>query len=838
MNELSRLGSRINQLGHKGWGLLHPVKPPQVLVDMIALAMTLKEKQVSTVLLVVSREVNQRGLHERLEQMLMSERIGCVRMVPITRDEQAVTDLHAAYLSGQCQGIIAMGGRLVMDCAKAVAARLNKTVLMAVPTVAATGCEATGFAALTTSDGAYRRVVTPAPSHVLLDSTLTHTVPADVTVLCTLSTIVRAIEALLSRGADKDVREMALESITLASRYLQHAVNDGSDAPARKSLMEAAWCAGQACAKVGEGYAQTLAHGLHSQYGMPFGAACAAILSELLPLYGRSGRKALANAARLCGASPVDASDAEASAAFGPWLKEWMTSFDLPTYLPQLRRRDIHRIATLSEAACNPRYAAPRVLERSQLMLLLERLLPAPEVPCQDAEQLVTLQRSFFDGGQTRSVLYRRDALIRLRDAIRSHEQDIGSALQADLGKSGTESYMCEIGMVLSELSWMLRHFKGATSAKPVLSPLPQFSSWSYTVRNPYGVTLIMSPWNYPFLLTMAPLVGAMAAGNCCVIKPSAHAPATSAIIRQLCQECFPQEYVAVVEGGRVENQLLLDQAFDKIFFTGSAKVGREVLMRAAEQMIPVTLELGGKSPVVVDHTAKLELAARRIAFGKLLNAGQTCVAPDYILVERSVRDELVEHLRSAFADMVGEDALINEDYVHMINRRHYDRVMGLIVPEKVVFGGQGDEQTLRIQPTILDNTAAEDPAMQEEIFGPVLPVIAVDSVDEAVAFINARPHPLACYLFSQDSAVQARFHQSVPFGGGCINDTIIHLATNRMGFGGVGESGMGSYRGQKSIEAFSHQKSMVHKHCWIDLPFRYMPYSGLKEKLVRFFLR
>lgn len=838
MKELSRWGSRINQLSRRGVGAVHPAKPPQLLVDMQALAMTLKEKQVSTVLLVASREVSQRGISEPLEHLLMAERVDCVRVVPTSRDEQAVTELRAVYAANHCQGIVAVGGRLVMDCAKAAAAHIKKTVLIAVPTVAATGCEATTFAALTTADGAYRRMATPMPSHVLLDSTLTHTVPADVTVLCSMATLVRATESLLVRGKHKDVDPLCEEAVLLVSRHLQHAVNDGNDADARKALMQAAWCAGQACAMTDEGYAQVLAHGLHSQYGMPFGAACAAILAECLPLYGRAERKSLAKVARLCGAAPIEANDTEAAAAYGPWLKELMTNFDLPTYLPQLRRRDIHRIASVAEQTCNARYAAPKVLDRTELTLLLERLLPAPEVPCQDADQLVTLQKSFFATGQTRGVQYRYDALIRLRDAIRAHEQEICDALQADLGKSGTESYMCEIGMALSELSWMIRHFRRETGVKPVLSPLAQFSARSYTVRNPYGVALIMSPWNYPFLLTMAPLAGALATGNCCVVKPSTHAPATSAMIRQLCEECFPQEFVCVVEGGRLENQVLLDQPFDKIFFTGSVKVGREVLRSAADHMIPVTLELGGKSPVVVDHTAKLKLAAKRIAFGKLLNAGQTCIAPDYILVERSVKDELIGYLGEAFTEMVGEDALVNADYVHMINRRHYDRVMGLIDQDKAVYGGRGDEPTLRIQPTILDNVTPDDSVMQEEIFGPVLPVIAVDSIDEAVAFINARPHPLACYLFSQNKAVQERFRQAVPFGGGCINDTIIHLATSRMGFGGVGESGMGSYHGRKSIEAFSHEKSMVDKRCWIDLPFRYMPYTNLKEKLIRFFLR
>ena len=292
------------------------------------------------------------------------------------------------------------------------------------------------------------------------------------------------------------------------------------------------------------------------------------------------------------------------------------------------------------------------------------------------------------------------------------------------------------------------------------------------------------------------------------------------------------------MEGGRKENQALLEQRFDYIFFTGGVTVGREVMRKAAEHLTPVSLELGGKSPCIVDSTAKLDLAAKRLAFGKLLNCGQTCVAPDYLLIDRRVKDEFLALLKKHITAMAGENALANAQYVHMINRKHYDRVMGLIDPAKVVLGGQGDPETLRIQPTIMDGVTADDAIMQEEIFGPVLPVIAYDSLDEAVGFVNSREHPLALYLFSEDKRTQERFLKSVPFGGGCINDTIIHLATSRMGFGGVGNSGMGSYHGKKSFDTFSHEKSIVDKSTWMDLPVRYMPYSPIKDKLLRMFLR
>ena len=455
-----------------------------------------------------------------------------------------------------------------------------------------------------------------------------------------------------------------------------------------------------------------------------------------------------------------------------------------------------------------------------------------------NAEQIVARQRAYFATGATLPTSFRRQALDALRASILRHENDINDALMQDLGKSPSETYMCETGMTLAELSYMRSHLSRWARRRHVLSPLAQFPSDSFTVREPYGVTLILSPWNYPFMLCMEPLIGALAAGNCCVLKPSAYSPATSAVIRTIVAECFPPEYVTVVEGGRAENQALLEQRFDYIFFTGGVNVGREVMRRAAEHLTPVSLELGGKSPCVVTADARIDVAAKRIAFGKLLNCGQTCVAPDYVLVDRRVKDELVAALTRHMTAMVGEDATQNDEYVHMVNEKHFDRVLGLIDPAKVVFGGRSDRATLRIAPTIMDNVTAQDAVMGEEIFGPVLPILTHDNLDEAVAFINDRPHPLALYLFSEDRAVQQRFLDAVPFGGGCINDTIIHLATSRMGFGGVGQSGMGSYHGKKSFDTFSHEKSVVKKSTLIDLPVRYAPYSRLKDRLLRVFLR
>lgn len=455
-----------------------------------------------------------------------------------------------------------------------------------------------------------------------------------------------------------------------------------------------------------------------------------------------------------------------------------------------------------------------------------------------DIQALVAAQRAWFNTGATLPLAARKAALKRLREAITAREADIRAALKADLNKSPTESYMCEIGMTLSELSFVEKRLAGWMKDKPHLTPLAQFPARSFTVREPYGVVLVMSPWNYPFLLTMEPLIGAVAAGNCCVVKPSAYSPASSAVIREIAAQCFPPEFVCVVEGGRAENQSLLDQKFDYIFFTGGMAVGQEVMSKAARHLTPVTLELGGKSPCVVDRTARLELAAKRLVFGKLLNCGQTCVAPDYLLIDRQVKDRFLAYLKRWITVMYGGDALDNEGYVRMVNEKHFRRVMGLIDPDKVVFGGKGDPDTLKIQPTILDNVSPEDPVMREEIFGPVLPVLTFDDVHEALDFINARPRPLALYLFSQNKNTQELFLRRASFGGGCVNDTIVHLATSRMPFGGVGSSGMGSYHGKDSFDTFSHRKSIVKKSTLLDLPVRYAPYTPAKDRLLRLFLR
>ena len=453
-------------------------------------------------------------------------------------------------------------------------------------------------------------------------------------------------------------------------------------------------------------------------------------------------------------------------------------------------------------------------------------------------EEMIKKQQEYFAAGKTYELAQRIQALNRLEQGILNCEQELYAALKKDLGKSRAESYMCEVGLTLSELRFVKKHVQKWSREKRVPTPLAQFHARSFTVQEPYGVVLVMSPWNYPVLLTLEPLIGALAAGNCCVLKPSAYSPATSAVMKKMIADVFPQEYVTVIEGGREENQNLLSQKFDYIFFTGGVQVGKMVMEKAAANLTPVTLELGGKSPCIIDKSANLKLTAKRLAFGKYLNCGQTCVAPDYVLVHEAVKEEFLKLLKSEIRAMYGEDPLKNPDYGKMINRKHFDRVLGLMKEEKLILGGENDMASLRIAPVVMDQVTEDDAVMQEEIFGPILPVLTVGSMEEAIAFVNRRPKPLALYLFTENRETEKNVLEYTSFGGGCINDTIIHLATSQMGFGGVGNSGMGSYHGKKSFETFSHEKSIVKKYTWMDLPMRYQPYTGWKEKLVRMFVK
>ena len=454
-------------------------------------------------------------------------------------------------------------------------------------------------------------------------------------------------------------------------------------------------------------------------------------------------------------------------------------------------------------------------------------------------DDILDKQRKYFASGATLPVSFRIEMLKKLRDAVHRYENEIADALRTDLGKSEFEGFMCESGLVQSEITYMIKHTRRFAREKTVPTPLTNFASRSYKKPSPMGNVLIMSPWNYPILLTLDPLADAIAAGNTAVIKPSAYSPATSAVIEKIVSECFDPKYVAVVTGGRRENAALLEKKFDFIFFTGSQNVGKEVLRHAAKNLTPAVLELGGKSPCIVDKSAKIPLAAKRIVFGKYLNCGQTCVAPDYILCHSSVKDELLREIKKQIRMQYGDDPLSNPDWGKIVNEKHFDRILSLIDGEKVTAGGDSRRETLQIAPTVMDGITWEDAVMKEEIFGPLLPVLTYDKTEDIYEMLAGRAKPLALYIFSENKRNIDDITSRIAFGGGCVNDVVIHLATSEMGFGGVGESGMGAYHGKTGFDAFSHTKSILDKKTWLDLPMRYQPYNrGLYAKLLHMFLK
>ena len=396
---------------------------------------------------------------------------------------------------------------------------------------------------------------------------------------------------------------------------------------------------------------------------------------------------------------------------------------------------------------------------------------------------------------------------------------------------------MCETGMLLSEIDWQIRHVDRLSKNARKHTPLAQFAAKSYVHPEPLGNVLVMSPWNYPLLLSLEPAVDAIAAGNTVVIKPSAYSPATSRVVAEIVETALPEDYAAVVTGGREENAALLEEKWDKIFFTGSKAVGRTVLEKAAKHLPPCTLELGGKSPCIVDQDAKIELAARRIVFGKFLNCGQTCVAPDYVFVHKSVANEFVDAVLRQVKGQFG-DYLENKDYGKIINEKHFDRIASLIDPEKTAYGGRLNKELLKIEPTVMVGVTPEDAVMQQEIFGPILPILEYEYTQDVIEYIDANEKPLALYVFTENQGLAKYIVDHVRYGGGCINDVISHLANSSMGCGGVGESGMGSYHGKAGFDCFTHQKSIVDKKTWIDLNMRYQPYKKSMQRLVKLFLR
>jgi aldehyde dehydrogenase (NAD+) len=445
---------------------------------------------------------------------------------------------------------------------------------------------------------------------------------------------------------------------------------------------------------------------------------------------------------------------------------------------------------------------------------------------------LIRQQREFFATEQTQAISFRLEQLAKLKQAIIDRQEAILQAAKADLGRPAFEAYF-EIA-TLGEINLALKNLKNWVKPQRVKSPIDQFPASAWIQPDPLGLVLIIGPWNYPFQLMMSPLVGAIAAGNCALLKPSEHAPHTSRVVAKMIADTFDPNYIAVAEGDASISQQLLAEKFDHIFFTGGTAIGRVVMAAAAQHLTPVTLELGGKSPCIVDSDVHLDRAAKRIAWGKLINAGQTCIAPDYLLVQRQIETDLVDRIKYYIQEFYGENPAHSPDYGRIIHRRHFDRLVAFLDRGEIIYGGDRHAEDRYLAPTLIKGVTWDDPVMQEEIFGPILPILTYDALEEAISQVNARPKPLALYFFSHDRQKQERILQATSSGGVCINDTVMQVGVNTLPFGGVGESGMGSYHGKASFNTFSHFKSVLRREFWLDLGWRYAPYTAQKLKQLK----
>jgi acyl-CoA reductase-like NAD-dependent aldehyde dehydrogenase len=447
-------------------------------------------------------------------------------------------------------------------------------------------------------------------------------------------------------------------------------------------------------------------------------------------------------------------------------------------------------------------------------------------------KETIETQKRFFASGKTKNVNFRIEQLNKLESAIKNHEPAILKALKEDLNKPEFEAYI-ELA-VIGDIKYARKNIKSWVKPKKVKTPIDQFPASARIHPEPLGSILIISPWNYPFSLMINPLIGAIAAGNCAVLKPSEIAPATSKVLRKIIEATFAPEYISIFEGGAKISQELLAEKFDHIFFTGGTKIGQIVMEAAAKNLTPVTLELGGKSPCLVDGNIDLKESAKRIAWGKFLNSGQTCIAPDYLLVERTIKNDLITAINQCIKDFYGTEPASSPDYARIVSQRHFERLAALLQDGKIITGGQINEADLYIAPTLMDNVALDAPLMQEEIFGPILPIIEYTNLEEAIAFVNERPKPLALYIFSKDEIKQQKVINSTSSGGVCINDTIMQVGVPELPFGGVGNSGIGNYHGKASFDTFSHHKSILQRYFWFDLNWRYAPYKNKIEQVKR----
>jgi aldehyde dehydrogenase (NAD+) len=861
MNWAAKAWYRIFQFFFYKAAKLLPWRKPMLLEgpgSVLKLPETIKKAGAFPVLVVTDRALLDLHLPDKLLGALEKEGVPYAVFADVKANPtiDIVEQARQAYLDNKCKGFIAFGGGSSIDTAKAAAARIARpraTVakmggflkvmkrippIFAVPTTAGTGSEVT-IAAVVTDGKTHHKYAINDPQLIpvcaVLDAELTAGLPKQITADTGMDALTHAVEAYITHGVSKLCRDLSEKAVKLIYGNLEKAYKNGADLEARQNMLLASFYAGDSFTRAGLTYVHPIAHTLGGLYNVPHGRANAVILPYVLDAFGASVQKKLAKLAAIAGLDVSGKTEAEAAGDFIASIRRMNMDMGIPEQFGCIRQQDVPQMVKWALAEANPWYPVPKIFGAKEIERIIQEVIAKPAYATK--EEIVAAQRGYFESGVTLGLKFRLDALKSLRAAVIANERKLMDALHADLGKSNFEGYMTEIGLCRDEVHFLIEHLPRWIKARHVPTPLAHFASNSFVASEPYGVALILSPWNYPVLLSLDPLAGAIAAGNCAILKPSKDSPATSQALSDILGSIFPPEFVSVVQGGRAENADLLEQKFDYIFFTGSVAVGKAVMEAASKHLTPVSLELGGKSPVIIDDTADLKLTAKRLAFGKYINAGQTCVAPDYVYVHESKKDELIKELGHAISGLY-PNGVEDSSLPRIVNEKHFDRLLGLMAGEKAAVGGNSDRSALKIAPTVLDGVTQESPVMSQEIFGPILPLLTYADIEDALRAIRSRPKPLALYLFSRDKALQKRILREVPFGGGCINDTIIHLATPHMGFGGVGESGTGAYHGKLSFDTFTHYKSIVDKKNWIDLPIRYAPFTKGKEKLLRMVLK
>lgn len=839
---------------------LLPYKNPKILEKISDIPATLKSNGKNKPLIVTDKTIKALGLTAGLEENLAAAGFDYAIYDGVVANPttENTAEALAIYKRESCDCLISFGGGSPMDCAKGVGALIAKPkkslndlrgilkvgkkipLLIAIPTTAGTGSETTLAAVIVDAKTRHKYAINDfplIPPYAVLDEEVTMTLPQKVVSTTGMDALTHAIEAYIGKGGNGSTRRDALDACKLIFDNIESSFED-SDRTARKNMLTASHMAGRAFSKAYVGYVHALAHALGGKYNVPHGLANAVILPIVLREYGKAVYKKLRKIAVHCNLADENTSYADGAQILISKIESLNEKFGIPRTVPEILEGDIEELATYADKEANPLYPVPELWDKDKLAHMYIKIKGGENMPEDDIATIIEKQRAYFASGKTLDVKHRLRHLKALHAAISANLDIIHEGLRKDLGKSESESYMCETGLALSELSYMIKHAKKFAKPKRVTTPLAQFKSKSYRLPSPYGNVLVMNPWNYPVLLSLDPLIDAVAAGNTVVLKLSAYSPNTNAALKKVLESVFSPEYVAVIFGGRQANEELINSRFDYIFFTGSKNVGKLVYEKAAANLTPVTLELGGKSPCIVDETANIPLAAKRIVWGKFLNLGQTCVAPDYIFCAEAIHDKLIAELKKQIVKQFGDNPLINPTYGKIITEKHFNRVCGLIDADKVVHGGKSDAATLKIEPTVLDGVTGEDAVMQEEIFGPVLPVLTYRDENEVMKYVSENDSPLALYIFSSDKKRIKKFTGELGFGGGCVNDVVIHLATSYMPFGGFGASGLGSYHGKTGFETFTHYKSIVDKAAFMDLPMRYQPFKKLYDKLVKFFLK